>query len=248
MKTFAYRSALGAVILIAAMLAIDAQAEGLRVELGAGQCQQARAGKGSWWNDHYATRLDLVDDCHQLGLSATPWQWKGADIGWRFAYVNLGRTKIDSVMAYRDDEQFSNPDGTGCDWLNEGRGCLIDVMGGGRARGFSLGAIAERSFGGLTVGVEGGGFVYYNHFTVYVDSHPNGQTPAGHWLPARWDMARGWVGTTYLGANLRYGWLTAAVRTYAKITAHQSGCPGCSGVTNGEAWQVNVGLSIPVDL
>jgi hypothetical protein len=224
--------------------------EGLRLELQAGQCQQNRGGKGSWWNDHYPEFLDLNDGCRQVGLSARPWQWRGYDVGWRVAYVNLGAVRINSVMAYRDDEQLSNPDGSSCTWgtpgPHEGRGCLMRVNGGGRARGFSFGGLIERQISDFVVGAEAGLFVYHNHFTVRITAHPDeSQTPDWWWM--KWDLARGPNATPYLGANVRYGWLTASVRSYAKIVAHNRDAWKQSGVTNGEAWQVNLGLSIPLE-
>lgn len=223
----------------------EARAEGLRFELGAGQCQQNRGGKGSWWNDHYRTFIDLNDRCYQVGFSATPWKWRGNDLGVRFAYVDFGRVRINSEMAARDEDQFSNPDGSHCNWSN-GSGCLINVKGDGHPRGFSAGGIIERKVGDFMLGAEAGMFAYYNRFTVKVSAYPDpSATPDWSWYHD-WDLARGWNATPYLGANVRYGWLTASVRTYAKIVAHNREQGGSSGVTNGEAWQVMVGLSLPV--
>lgn len=240
----------GLVLLLAAILALGAyevRAEGLRLELGRGQCEQNRGGKGSWWNDHYRTFIDLNDGCQQIGFSATPWKWRGNDLGVRFAYVDLGRVRINSEMAARDEDQLSNPDGSACDWSN-GSGCLINVKGDGHPRGFTAGAILERKVGPAVLGVEGGLFAYYNRFRVVVTAYPDpSATPNWSWYHD-WDLARGWNATPYLGANLRLGWLTASVRTYAKVVAHSREENGSSGVTNGESWQFNLGLSIPVTL
>lgn len=228
------------------------KAEGLRLELGQGQCQQNRGGKGSWWNDRYRTFLDLNDKCYQVGLSTTPWRWRGNDVGIRFAYVDLGRVRINSNMAARDDDQLSNPSGKHCNWSKGGKGCLINVSGGGHPRGFSAGAVIERDVGGMMLGAEAGGFVYYNHFTVAVTAYPDASKTPGWWWYRQWDLARGWQVSPYLGANVRYGYLYASARVYSKIVAscREDGCKtfngGSSGVTNGEAWQINVGLSIPL--
>jgi hypothetical protein len=230
----------------------DAWTKGLRLEYGQGQCQQNRGGKGSWWNDHYPEFLDLNDGCRQLGISARPWKWRGYDVGWRVAYVNFGRVRINSVMAYRDDEQLSNPSGEHCVWGNgsveaeAGHGCLMRVNGGGQAQGFTFGGLMEKKvWRDLTLGGEAGAFFYHNHFTIRQTAYPDESTTPDWWW-FKWDLARGPNATVYLGANARYGWLTVSVRTYAKIVAHDRKAYKQSGVTNGEAWQVNVGISIPL--
>jgi hypothetical protein len=229
-------------------------AEGLRFEVGYGHCESQRGGRGSWWNDHYETNLDLNDRCGQMGISATPWQWRGYDLGWRLAYVDFGRISINSVMAARDEDQLSNPDGSACDWGNGGRGCLIRVKGGGHATGISFGGVAERDLGALVLGAEGGLFAYYNHFTVAVTAHPDPSVTPDWWWYRQWDLARGWQLTPYAGASVRYDVFYVAARVYARMVSacREDGCEtfngGSSGVTNGAAWQVTAGMSIPFDL
>ena len=88
-------------------------------------------------------------------------------------------------------------------------------------------------------GAEAGALLYYNNFTLDI-----------YWQDGsyfqKWDMARGWLLTPYVGANLRYDWLYFGVRQYTKLTAHKADCGGCSGIANGPAWQVNAGISIPL--
>lgn len=229
---------LGILIGFALALSLSGSTQALRFEAIGGECKQTRDDKGVWWNDHYQTNVDLTAACYQLGVSKTPWTWKGLDLGWRLAYVNLGPIKTDSVMAARDDEQRMNPDGKSCDF-NSWRGCLWRTVGGGRARGFSFGGVAEKKLDGFVFGAEAGALLYYNHFTIDI-----------YWQDGsyfqKWDMARGWLLTPYWGANLRYDWLFVAVRQYTKVTAHKSDCGGCSGIANGPAWQVNAGVSIPM--
>lgn len=234
--------ALGILIGFIAALSISGSTEGLRFEALGGQCKQTRDDRGVWWNDHYATNVDLTAACYQLGVSQTPWKWRGLDLGWRLAYVNLGPIKTDSVMASRDDEQMGPiMDGkTNC-WRPSGNGCLWRTIGGGRARGVSFGGVAEKKVNGFVYGAEAGLFAYHNHFTIDIYWHPSGD----HF--EKWDRARGWLVHPYWGLNLRRDWLFVAVRQYTKLTAHKSGCQGgCSGVANGPAWQVNAGISIPL--
>lgn len=225
-----------------------------RIEVLGGACNQTRSEKGSWWNDHYPTSIDLSTSCSQIGVSATPWKllafgtpW---DAGWRLAYVNLGRITTDSVMALRDDEQFANPSGAHCDHATNS-GCLIRTVGGGTAQGISAGLLMERDLAGfqfarpqrngIVFGVEGGLFVYHNRFTIDITRYPDpGGAPAIHW-----DEAEGWLATTYVGANLRFLQLMVSARAYQRVTAHAVGCGGCSGITKGPAYQVVAGFSIP---
>jgi len=212
----------------------------LRFEALGGTCDQTRDDKGIWWNDHYETNVDLSTRCYQLGVSKTPWAWKGLDLGWRAAYVNLGKIKTNSVMAARDEDQFvAQPDGSNCDWATS-HGCAMRTIGGGTAQGLSFGGVIEKPIHRFVLGAEAGGFFYYNHFTVDILSYPDGA------FVTHWDHAKGWLLTPYWGLNLRHKWLMLAVRHYQKVTAHKSGCGGCSGIANGEAWQVTAGVSIPL--
>jgi hypothetical protein len=243
------------VVLLFAAFQVKAE---LRLEMGRGQCQQSLGGKGSWWNDHYRTFIDLNDSCYQVGISAAPWTWRGYDLGLRLAYVDLGRVRINSEMAARDDDQLSNPDGSHCDWKAWGKGCLISVKGGGHPRGFTLGPIAERKMFGAVVGAETGLFAYYNHFTVNVSAYPDPSQTPDWWWYKQWDLARGWNFTPYVGFNVRTDKLKIphlpdmdlmlSVRTYAKVVASSREKNGSSGVTNGEAIQVNLALSVPLTL
>jgi len=210
-----------------------------RVELLGGTCEQTRSDKGSWWNDHYPTSIDLTTRCYQIGMSDRPWKLGTWPAGWRVAYVDLGRITTDSVMAARDEDQFSNPSGSDCD-RSTNSGCLIRTVGGGTAYGISAGLLVEERIAQATLGLESGLFVYHNEFDIDISRYPGGEPYA------RWNMAEGWLATLYIGANLRHGWLLLSGRMYQRVTAHKVGCVGgCSGVTKGPALQVSAGISIP---
>lgn len=215
-----------------ALLALPAQAE-TRIGVHGGTCQQSRSDIGSWWNDHYETDIDLTTACSMIDMTRIE-----DGRGWRLAYVNLGTITTNSVMANRDEDQFSNPDGEDCNPATR-EGCLIRTVGGGLAQGISVGRVWERRLNHLTLGAELGGFVYYNHFTIQITAHPDPDL-----FPAEaWDYARGWLATPYAGVGIRYGMLSATVRGYHRITAHQADCGGCSGVTKGAAVQALIGIS-----
>lgn len=225
--------------ILAAALALafsGADAADLRFEVLGGQCELTRDDNGVWHNTHYQTNVNLRDTCFQLGASATPWKLGAYNIGWRAAYVDFGRITTDSVMAARDEDQPHNPDGKSCDRATM-ENCLIRTIGGGHARGVSLGGVAERAFGPVTIGAELGALVYYNNFTVAIH-----HWPANEYVYT-WDLARGWMATPYAGATLQAGAFIAAARVYTKVTAHQSGCGGCSGIANGPAYQFTAGVT-----
>jgi len=228
-----------------------------RFEVLVGSCDQTRSEKGSWWNDNYHTSIDLTTRCGQIGVSDTPWKarlfnstWSA---GWRLAYVDLGTIHTDSVMAMRDEDQFQNPNGSQCDPATNAN-CLMLTTGGGRAQGVSIGGLLEHAFGGfadpaeprsgLVFGAEAGLFVYHNSFNIDIEpvQANGGDAPDIH---MNWDMAKGWLATPYVGANLRFVDLFVAGRIYQRVTAHKIGCGGCSGITKGPAYQLNVGISIP---
>jgi hypothetical protein len=211
-----------------------------RLEALGGVCDQTRSDKGSWWNDHYETSIDLTTRCYQIGVSDRPWTVATYPAGWRIAYVNLGRITTDSVMAARDEDQFSNPSGAHCN-PSTNAGCLIRTVGGGTAYGLSAGLLLEDKLDEqATAGIEAGLLVYHNEFKIAMYRQPGGEPYA------RWNEAEGWLATPYIGANLRYGWLLLSGRMYQRITAHKVGCVGgCSGITKGPALQVNAGVSIP---
>lgn len=233
--------ALGILIGFALALSLSGSTEGLRFEALGGQCKQTRDNLGVWWNGRYETNIDLTTACYQIGVSKTPWRWRELDLGWRVAYVNFGPIKTNSVMASRDDEQEKlTLDGLTC-WRPSGNGCLWRTIGGGRAKGFSFGGVAEKKLGGFVYGAEAGLFLYHNQFKIDIYWEPSGDRFE------QWNRAKGWLIHPYWGVNLKYDWLYFAVRQYTKLTAHKSGCQGgCSGVANGPAWQINAGVSIPL--
>jgi hypothetical protein len=218
--------------------------EPLRFEAQGGICEQTRDSMGVWWNGHYPTQIDVTDACLQVGVSQTPWKLGNYRLGWRAAYVNLGRVEFDNTFAMRDDEQFNNPTGADCDPLDGMKGCVGRGIAGGATYGVTLGAVGERDFGKLTLGAEAGAFYYYSEFNVTVYNVPqNGDAPFGG--PYSLQFA-GWALTPYAGLQARYGIFTLSSRVYAKVVAHEPGCGGCSGITNGPAWSVMGGVSIPL--
>lgn len=224
-----------------------------RFEVMGGHCEQNRTAEGSWWNSHYETNLDLSTACYQLGISNTPWAWRGTSFGWRVAYVDLGRISTNSVMAIRDEDQFQNPSGANCN-LATGAGCLIRTVGGGTARGISFGLLVERDRGGPVLGAEAGLFVYHNRFAIHITNYPDPSVSTAAMVnqdhvttngrETDWDRADGWLATPYIGVNLRYQWFMVAARRYSSIMA-KGECGGCSGVTKHDAFQINAGISIP---
>ena len=233
------RAIIAVPVFLVLMSSVSAHAAGIRFELGAGNCEYGLSEKGSWWNDAYETNIDRNGTCYQIGLSQAPWKWGKYDLGWRAAYVRFPKLTTNSVMAARDDEQFQHPNGSECDPATF-KGCTIRTTGGGRAQGVSLGGLIERRYGPTTLGAEAGMFVYHNEFDIRI-TPGNGEKFA----PYVWDLAEGWLATPYLGATLNYGYLFVSGRAYQGIKAHGE-CGGCSGITQGTAWQWNVGVSVPL--
>ena len=214
-------------------------AEPLRVEAGAGQCQYGQAGKGIWWNDAYPTDIDLRTTCWQLGVSRIEGQWRGLDLGWRAAYVDLGKYQADNQFALRDDEQFIMFDAATC-VVATGHHCTGRGVMSGRTRGITLSGLTEKRVGDFTLGLEAGALIYHSRFDVTV-------TPTSG--DGAWSSRMVWGGpgiTPLIGATAHYGPLFASVRGYADVKAHEPKCQGCSGITDGLAWQAVVGIQVPL--
>ena len=225
-------------ILGIAFARVTPAAEPLRLAAQAGLCEHGQAGKGTWWNDAYPTSIDLRSSCWQLGASRIERRYDWANVGWRLAYVDLGRYSADNQFAMRDEQQFTSFDPEDCEpSMNNcfGRGKI-----NGRTRGISFTGLAERSYARLNLGLEAGAFVYYNRFDVAIlPVHPGDFSPHRHtWA--------GWLVTPVIGVTANYGHLFATARSYLDVKAHQSGCGGCSGITDGPAWQVTIGFQIPL--
>ena len=216
-------------------LPTTAQAEGWRFEALGGRCNQTLTGDGVWWNSAYPNDAETSSTCFQVGVSRIETTYRSWDIGWRMAYVDFGTLRWQASYPLLDSEQHTvNPSGENCNQMTL-EGCVGKGDHKQTARGVSIGAIAEKKLGPFVAGGDIGIYVYDSKFSFRIESTPinGGSTYGGLWM------------TPYLGLTLRYEWLMAQGRVYANIKAHESGCGGCSGVTNGPATQFLVGLSIP---
>ena len=223
-------------LLILLLWPMLANAEPLRLEAQGGICEHGLAANGIWHNDAYPEQIDLRSPCWQLSLSQAPWRYGNWSLGWRLAYVELGRYKADTVFPMRDDEAHIGIKGDDC--RPETRhGCLGRGRINGRTRGGSIGALAERAVGSFTLGIEGGAYVYYNYFMVTITAYPD---------ESRFDSAKAKWGdihaTPYLGITARYKYLFSTIRGYGHVRAGEHNCSGCSGITHGPAYQATIGI------
>lgn len=212
-------------------------AEPLRFEAAAGVCQYGQAGKGIWWNDAYPTAINLRTACWSVGASQVRGQWHGVDLGWRAAYTDLGKYKADNQFALLDTEQFTVFDPSTCNPAT-GSHCTGRGVMGGRTRGIALSGLAERRLGPAALGVEAGALLYYSRFDVAVYS-TSGPNTGAHLVNLNW----GGPGITpFMGLTASYGALFGTIRAYADVKAHEPKCQGCSGITDGLAWQATLGV------
>jgi hypothetical protein len=215
---------------------ITPAAEPLRLEAQVGVCEHGQAGRGIWWNDAYPTNIDLQSTCWQLGLSRIEREYRWGNLGWRAAYVDLGRYHADNQFAMRDDQQTTTfnpadcqPDMTNC----VGRGKI-----NGRTRGVSLTALSEQRWGQMNFGLEAGALVYYNRFDVTVVPVTPGDFQS---VSYAWGS---WLITPVVGFTANYKYLFATLRTYFDVKAHENGIAGASGITDGPAWQMTIGIQV----
>ncbi len=212
-------------------------AEPLRIEAQLGVCEHGQAGKGIWWNDAYPTNIDLKSSCWQFGASRVEREYKWGSLGWRAAYVDLGRYSADNQFAMRDDQQFTTFNSNYCE--PSMKNCLGRGNINGRTRGLSLTALAEETISQVRFGAEVGAFIYYNRFDVTVyPIHQGDFKPVSH----AWGD---WLLTPVVGITANYKYLFVTLRTYFDVKAHETGCAGCSGITDGPAWQTTVGVQVP---
>jgi hypothetical protein len=235
--------AIVALVLAIVCVRADAREEHapMRFEAALGTCSQSASDRGSWWNDHYETHIGLTNACAQIGVSQLRWDFGAARAGWRVAYVDLGRVESNTVFAMRDADQFDNPSGYDCNPATM-QDCVGRGTGRSNPRGVTFGLLAERTFGRWNLGAEFGAYAYHNYFTVDIEPAIDGDT----WGPYHWDSARGWLATPYIGASAQYRRLFVSTRAYHRVTAHQAGCGGCSGITKGPALQLTVGVQVPL--
>ena len=226
------------------LVSINAQAaEAPRFEAGLGQCKYGAEGNGIWYVEQYPHTLDMTAGCGQLGVSRIERRFGRTGIGWRFAYVDLGVAHVDAVFPMRDEEHYLPVmSGAGCDSVSL-FGCLGNGMATQRARGLSLGIIAEHPIGPVNVGLDGGVFVYEGVFKVDIDAHPPGSWPAPAWAHGiEW---KGWRGTPYIGLTAQWAVLQISVRSYYAVHAREPGCAYCTGVASRSAQQAIVGITLP---
>ena len=210
-----------------------------RAEVFGGTCSQEAIGEGVWYQSAYPHTLDLSSGCASVGFSVLTGTHEEWSFGWRFALVDLGTLRFDSKFAMRDVDQPLHPDGSACDTTTWAM-CLGHGVGKQTARGFSVGHLVERDFGGVNVGVDGGLFMYEGAFAV--DIHGAGHGAHLPDLSIRWS---GWQVTPYIGTMVRYGYAVAGVRWYGRVRAAEHGCGGCSGIANGPAHMTFAGVSLP---
>jgi hypothetical protein len=224
-------------LLAFAMLSGDAlRAEPLRIEGQLGKCKYGITEIGGWWNDMYPTDIDPRDQCFQIGLSRIERSYSWANVGWRVAYVNLGTLRAQNTFAGLDEQQFTRFDRSKCNrrtWRN----CVFDAEFSDEAKGFTLGAIAERNFSGVTLGADVGLFIYEG--TAEIHLRHQGK-------PLRPINISGVTATPYLGITASYGYLLASFRAYASVTSHKHGCGGCNGLAQGTALSGLIGFQIPL--
>jgi hypothetical protein len=219
-------------------------AEPLRLEAQVGQCEHGRAADGVWWSSYYPHQFDLRSSCWQLGASRLTGNWRGHNYGWRIAYVELGRVKTDATFTFIEP-QYPGETGETCDPATY-VGCLGRGQMRQRTRGLTAGGLLERQFAGWELGVEGGLYFYYSRFDALVTSVPDGSK-----LPPHHHYYGDWLMTPYLGLTARRGILFATARVYGVVEAHEHGkgasgrdCFGCTGITDGPAYQATVGIQI----
>lgn len=223
---------------IALFLPSIASAE-LRLEVLGGACKFGKVGNYVWYNEHYQHDLDLTSPCGIAAVSSVSRNLGTLHLGWRIAYVNMGKAKTNAVFPMRDDEQISVlPDGSNCNPITW-NGCIGRGRGAQSAVGFSFGYLAQKDWLGATWDLEGGLFVYEGRWRV--DIQP--EAPSNfHPVNNDWE---GYQVTPFIGMSVRYGYAMAMVRSYGRIKAAEHGCGVCSGVANGTTYQVLMGLSKP---
>ena len=212
---------------------------GARLEMLGGQCKQGKIANGIWFQEQYPHNLDFSSHCAHVGFSFLteshgPWSF-----GWRFAYVDLGTMRFDSVFTMRDDEYLLVYDGANCN-PSTMSGCLGHGRGDQRARGVSAGYLTERTVGPFILGAETGLFLYDGRFHVAIDD--KGASSNVGPMQFNW---RGYQLTPYVGTTARYGYLLLMAQIYGRVRAAENGCGGCSGFANGPAMKLSAGVSIP---
>lgn len=213
--------------------------QGLRVEALGGQCEYGKVGHKVWYSDNYPHELSMRDGCVFLGLSKIDRNHGRMHFGWRLGYTDLGIARAHGIYPTMHEDEIT--DGRNCDQSTQ-HGCLVKGFGYQTAKGMTAGMVVEfDSFKGSTIGLEGGGFVYYGRWVVDIAPYPDATSrPSGH---ADWS---GVMATPFYGATFRYGYLMAMGRNYMRVKAAEHNCAACSGVAGKRATQFLIGLSYPL--
>jgi len=216
------------VILMILALLTPNPANAQRLELGVGSTRYGTT-DGIWYQSTYPHSNDLTGSSQFIGWSA-PFaeRWQALPptrFGWRAAAVHLG--SFSNSAYWEPDEAFFHP-GTfpRCDVVR-----LSDCWNGdgsGDVWGVSLGLTIERDFGGLTLGAEGGSFLYYGKWTQTWRAPNNASSGVLQMTETHL--------TPYVGVNARYGYAFVMLRGYKGVHA---------GLADRVLRQVVVGVSIP---
>jgi hypothetical protein len=213
-------------LLCVSSVALAENHDPLRFELQAGACKYHLAPEGSWWYEGYQTDVKLTVPCHQFGIS-----WLSVKRGtWRFgirgSYVDLGEVKANNDFpAVEDGSQNDN---------------RVNPAG---ARGWTIGPVAERSFGRWTVSGELGAahlWTWWHVTQASIDGTP---------VNINWRYADGYKWTSYLGLGAHYSinkaWrVDLTGRRYSQVHASQAEVNSqYVGIFSGPVYSLMLGVS-----
>jgi hypothetical protein len=234
-------------VAVALLVSAAVQAE-VRLELATGVAKHQLAPEGSWWYEGFQTNVRTRTSAFSVGLLWTPIERGRTRLGLRAGYSDLGRVTADNAFPIYEDWSMAdarvNPN---CDRATLA-GCTGKYHGAGKAKGFYIGPALDRDFGGLTLGVEGGLFLYRSEWVAINARAVDG---AGEFIPPgwdqiRWDHVRNHHGTWYGGLNARWRGLFVTWRRYSNVRAADTS-KGFEyvGMTSGPVWSFMVGASLP---
>lgn len=222
-----------------------------KLELGIGQTKFHAREDGTWFESQYETHNNLISGSWRVSLrDHFP---TSKHFGWSVGYSYLGEFHGHNHASLWDSEAGKIPeDGSACNYANKSHGCMAWFNGSGKARGITLGLTADQKLKGLTVGVEGGIFIFKSSYDVSVDLYQglNPTDPRMSALPPgsilEYNHATGTQRTWYFGARASYGYLFAEVLTFHNIFEQGRGPGGDVGLTGGKTWQATAGVSVPL--
>jgi hypothetical protein len=229
-------------------LAAPTALSGPKLELGIGQTKFHAREDGTWFQSQYETHNDLTSASWRLALR--DYFTGSRHFGWSLGYSYLGSFSGHNRASLWDDEAGRIPaDGSACDFENKSHGCLGWFDGSGKAKGITLGLTADHTFKGLTLGVEGGVFVFRSSYNVnlHLDQGINFDDSRGKFLPGstyEYNHATGTQGTWYVGYRASYGPVFAELLHFHNVFEQGRGPGGDVGLTGGKTVQVLIGVSI----